>query len=249
MRKDDIGPLIRSAVETGLTVTGHPISAKVAGPLLTRFMTSAADWLGERNRHKFESWLHEIAATNEYASAEETINHIEESIDAPWAHGPLEDAVRAIRDGIDEAALVYLAKLAAWQLRDRQPPDRRSRRAVKLLVDCDAGIVQALGELTEHLASGWLKRGIGDVSRIALCRSDGKALIQPLVRGDSQRWEPHPLFRELLAMLRAHQFASDDYYQKPGPDPFDGSLHMRRAEAEYLVRLFHGSAAAHAFPK
>jgi hypothetical protein len=24
---------------------------------------------------------------------------------------------------------------------------------------------------------------------------------------------------------------------------------MRRAEAEYLVRLFHGSAAAHAFPK
>ena len=70
-------------------------------------------------RRKVENWLHEIAASNEYPSGEETIKLIEEHIDEPWAHGPLEDAVQAIRDGIDEAALVYLAKLAAWQFRDK----------------------------------------------------------------------------------------------------------------------------------
>jgi hypothetical protein len=44
MGKDAVGPLIRYAVETGLAVTGHPVSAKVAGPLLSRFMDVAADW-------------------------------------------------------------------------------------------------------------------------------------------------------------------------------------------------------------
>ena len=157
MKKEDIGPLVRSAIETGLTATGHPVTAKVAGPLLARFMDKAAEWFGERNRDKFEHWLHEIAAANQYASTECSMKVIEDDIDKPWVHGPLEDAVRAIRDGIDESALRYLARLAAWQIRDQTPPDRRSRRAVRLLLDCDAQMVEALEHLTKHLPECWPK--------------------------------------------------------------------------------------------
>jgi hypothetical protein len=254
--KDEIlAALVSTAVTTGLAPTFGPGAGKlagfVAGQGLKRLFGLARTALAKRDLRRFENWLHEVAANSEHGSPAATIRHIEDNIDQPWAHGPLEDAVRAIRDGIDEAALVYLAKLAAWQIRDKVPPDRWSRRAVGLLLDCDSRMVEALGHLTEHLPSRWPK-SYGDVARIALGGPGpefvGKANILPVVGrlaplSPDQLWDPHPLYRELFALLRSHQFATEE----GGPHAYEGKMLMTKVEAQYLVRLFHGSVATASF--
>jgi hypothetical protein len=57
-------------------------------------------------------------------------------------------------------------------------------------------------------------------------------------------WRPHPLYPELFALLRAHQFATEE----GGRFAHEGKMLMRRHEAIYLVRLFLGSVAASKFP-
>lgn len=233
MKKESIGPLLRSALETGLTVTGHPLTARVTGPLLTRFMRMTADWFNERNQRKFDGWLHEIAASNEFASAEETMTLIEAHIDEPWAHGPLEDAVRAIRDGIDESALAYLAKLAAWQLRDKMPPDRWSRRAVGLLLDSDSSMIDAL----KAFAAG-LRDNCSPVVALDAVSGSQTCSVDYPGKGDdgaSYSTPTHPLFAELFVLLRSHQFGSEG-----GESPWRGeqTITIREEEKRFLLRLF-----------
>ena len=58
-------------------------------------------------------------------------------------------------------------------------------------------------------------------------------------------WAQHPLYRELFALLRDHQFATE----VGDPDAYYGKLLMTREQALYLVRLFQGAAAAASFPE
>lgn len=259
MTKDSkriLGTLVNAAVTTGLNASMTPVAAKVAGTLasgtLERLLGLAQATFVERNMRKLQDWLHEVAASAEYGSPAATFKLIEDNIDQPWAHGPLEDAVRAIRDGIDEAALVYLAKLAAWQVRDRVPPDRWTRRAVGLLLDCDAHTIDALVYLAERLLSRWPIRN-GDTARIAIggpvASFRGKVTIRPagskaVLPTEQNAWDQHPLDTEVFAVLRAHQFATEEGRQFA----HEGKMMMRRNEAICLVRLFLGTAAAARFP-
>jgi hypothetical protein len=255
--KDDIlGAAVSVAVSTGLATKVGPFAGRLAGSLsgqvAKRLFGMARSVLTRRDIQKFEDWLHQVAASGEYGSPDKVIQVIHDNIDQPWAHGPLEDAVRAIRDGIDEAALVYLAKLAAWQVRDQMPPDRWSRRAARLLLDSDAPMVEALEHLANHLPSRWPRQN-SDIVRIAMGGPDvafrGMVTILP-VRGivvapnKEHAWDRHPLYRELFALLRAHQFATEE----GGRFAHEGKMLMNKTEAIYLVRLFQGSVAAAKFP-
>jgi hypothetical protein len=256
MTKDKYTPgsAILRAVDTGLTaavssIPGGPVASKV----VTQLIHAAEHKVLERNTRKFEDWLHEVAASLQHASPDATVQRIEDHIDEPWAHGPLEDAVRAIRDGIDEAALCYLARLAAWQIRDQVSPDRWSRRAVGLLLDCDAPMVAALLHFVENLSTHW-PREVGNMVRIAIggpfpgafdvvqiASLHGRIVSTPI---DEQSWRPQRLYAELFSLLRAYQFATEE----GGRFAHEGKMLMRHHEAVYLVRLFLGSVAASKFP-
>jgi hypothetical protein len=139
--------------------------------------------------------------------------------------------------------------LAAWQLRDHISPDRWSRRAVALLVDCDAHLVEALQHLTENLLTHW-PRGFDGMVRVALGGPVAASfeLVQIIPQQISavstpvyeHTWRPHRLYPELFALLRTYQFAAEEGHE--------GKMLMRRGEAVYLVRLFLGSVAASKFP-
>ncbi|MGA7744369.1 MAG: hypothetical protein WBP56_09660 [Polyangia bacterium] len=253
--QETLGALVSTVVTTGLTPKFGLPSAKVAGAAASQAVKKliglAENTLIERNTRKFQNWLHEVAAGNEHGSPEDTIQHIEDNIDQPWAHGPLEDAVRAIRDGIDEAALVYLAKLAAWQVRDKVPPDRWSRRAVGLLLDCDAPMVAALVHLTESLPPHWpcesgevVRVAVGGTSAVAFERAHISPIHSAIELTAQNSWPWHPLYPELFALLRAHQFGTEESSRFA----HEGKMVMRRHEAAYLVRLFLGAVAATKFP-
>jgi len=251
--KDTLGSAIfRAVADTGLTTAmsgagtpGGPVVSKAVKQLIL----AAEAKFRERNARKFENWLHEVATSLQHASSDTTVQLIEGSIDKPWVHGPLEDVVRAIRDGIDEKALAYLARLAAWQLGDHVSSDRWSRRAVALLVDCDAHLVETLQHLTENLLTHW-PRGFDGMVRVALGGPVAPSfeLVQIIPQQISavstpvyeHTWRPHRLYPELFALLRTYQFASEEGHE--------GKMLMRRREAVYLVRLFLGSVAASKFP-
>lgn len=233
--------------------TGDPVALAAAGakPAVARLLALAVERWGRAGHRKYEAWLNEVAATWQHGSAEETARLIEENIDQPWAEGPLRDAVRAIRDDIDVAALPYLARLAAWQLRDKVPPDRWSRRAVALLLDCDAAIIEALGHLTSHLAERWPPRitgyarvaiggpNIDSHENVTLSAPNGRMLGEG---GGPARWEPHRLYPEVFNLLRRHQFATEE----SGEFAYEGKMLIRRLDAAYLVRLVRGPDAARA---
>ena len=163
--KDTLGSAIfRAVADTGLTTAmsgagtpGGPVVSKAVKQLIL----AAEAKFRERNARKFENWLHEVATSLQHASSDTTVQLIEGSIDKPWVHGPLEDVVRAIRDGIDEKALAYLARLAAWQLGDHVsseslvPPSRRPPGRLR----CASGRDPAASDrkLIDTLAA-WIRR-------------------------------------------------------------------------------------------
>jgi hypothetical protein len=112
-------------------------------------------------------------------------------------------------------------------------------------------MVGALEHLTEHLPSRWLRQN-GEIVRIAMGGPDvafsGKVTILPVgglvvAPSDEHAWDRHPLYRELFALLRAHQFATEEGSRFA----HEGKMLMVRKEAVYLVRLFQGSVAAAKF--
>jgi hypothetical protein len=162
VNNEDLGKAIEVVTETAIEVVGAASLGLVAasgagaaaaapvvlGLLVQKFAARRA----EKQTRQFRSWISEVGRRLDAGDEEGAAEHILESIDEEWAHDAVASASRAIFLDIDEAAVPLLAALTALQAMNKRA-DRRDRRTVALLLDCDQSSIDALRHFISRCCS------------------------------------------------------------------------------------------------
>jgi hypothetical protein len=153
MAKGDLSKAAEVVTEAAIAVVNAAPLTLLAGTGVgaVALMPSAASALiqrvashrAEKQRRYFERWLAEIGRRLDTGDGESAARHVLESVEEEWAHDAVAAAARATFLDIDEAAIPALAAVSALQAFNKRV-DRRDRRAVNLLLDCDHLAIDAL---------------------------------------------------------------------------------------------------------
>jgi hypothetical protein len=205
---------------------------------------------------ELERWFREVAGLLEVGGVEETAkllgNHIEEA----WAHEVVVSAALAILNGVDEAAVPFLARITARGVLARNKPDLFAERATALLIDLSADVLHTLQQLMFNSRdAAWTDAGPA-VALVVVMRErepDGEWQSPPDVTARNQLSVRVKLdsgtdefisstgfsIYEVLHLLKVHRFA-----QEPGagnsPSGTGGPrvAAIPRAQWDFLSELF-----------
>lgn len=183
MPKGDLSKAAEVVTEAAIAIVNAAPLGLLAGTGVgaVALMPSAASALiqrvashrAEKQRRQFDHWLAEVGRRLDTGDSEGAARHVLESVDQEWAHDAVAAAARAIFLDIDEAAIPALAAVSALQVFSKRV-DRRDRRAVNLLLDCDRLAIDALRLFVagcRRVLQKWDHTGPVQVSLFALSTS------------------------------------------------------------------------------
>lgn len=182
---------------------------------IERLAGSALKVYRARLERKANTWLQLVAHLMELGSSEEAAKVVEESIDEPWAHESVVEGVRAVLDDIDTAALPALAKIIARRLKSRTAPNKRDKRAIRMLCELEAESYEALVSVVRIIGKSEETSQLR--MKVEIKAPRGKDTLLVLVRSKAPPFpevasvtEPAPAGWEgAFSFLKRHGFGED----------------------------------------
>jgi hypothetical protein len=228
--KTTVAAGIAAGKAAGLGAAGTAALAVVAPSLAVDLLGLAVDMKRKSDQRKLDGWLAQVATLLHHKGVADAEALIQDNVDQPWAHDAVIDAARAILQDVDEAAVPVLARVTALQLQE-QRVDRRTRRLVSMLGECDSELLDDLREVVEGCADSW-RDGASSVElvvepavggfRPTRIAGAGRVFFQ----GDG--WLP------VLGTLRRHGFLLDALPSLADREPGDVVYMLTADDFEYL---------------
>jgi hypothetical protein len=222
----------KTKLALGATLAGGALDQVIpgAGTAMTFGMGSIGLLLRKSIERRYQRWLQDIAATQEFGSEAELAAELLENVDEPWVHEGVLQSLRAMLDIVDEAAIPSLTALAADYLYCKTAPDSFYKRCARVLADSHSRDLVVLARLLEgvlavapdegtvdatgpELSEGWTPVSL--TSHPDPCASDERSRELELPGGRTMQ--------QVMRRLEAQDFARPTTTR----DPYRASLDER----------------------